>query len=102
MHEPCVRNCGVVFYIWISHQNPKFVAIDKEADDDVMYFLQLGETNRLAGQPFDPRPQGQMFPFDPLGVGFTGHMLGRRSMSFVSPPTIGIEGGDTQRLEKLF
>jgi hypothetical protein len=48
----------VVFYIWILHQNPKFVAIDKEADDDIMYFFQLGETNGLANQPFDPRPQG--------------------------------------------
>ena len=48
----------VVFYIWILHQNPKFVAIDKEADDDIMHFLQLGETNGLANQPFDPRPQG--------------------------------------------
>jgi hypothetical protein len=28
----------------------------------------------LAGQPFDPRPQGQMFPFDLLGVGFAGHI----------------------------
>jgi hypothetical protein len=46
----------VVFYIWILHQNPKFVAIDKEADDDIMHFLQLGETNGLANQPFDPRP----------------------------------------------
>ena len=68
----------MVFYIWISHQNPKFVAIDKEADDDVMHFLQLGETNRLAGQPFNPRPQGPMVPFDLLGVGFADHALGRR------------------------
>ena len=69
---------GVVFCIWILHQNSKFVAIDKEADNDIMLFLQFGETNRFAGQPFNPPPQVQVFPFDVLGVGFADHALSRR------------------------
>jgi hypothetical protein len=52
------KDAVVVFCIWILHQNSKFVAIDKEADNDIMHFLQLGKTNGLANQPFDPRPQG--------------------------------------------
>ena len=37
----------VVFQTWISYQNPKFISIDKEANNDVMHFVKFGETNRL-------------------------------------------------------
>jgi hypothetical protein len=38
----------VVFQIWISYQNPKFISVDKEANNDVMHFVEFGETNRLS------------------------------------------------------
>ena len=39
----------------VSQQHPKFVAVDKQADDDVMHLNRLGEADRLTGQPLDPR-----------------------------------------------
>jgi len=39
---------GVVFQTWISYQNPKFISVDKQANNDVMHFVEFGETNRLS------------------------------------------------------
>jgi hypothetical protein len=38
----------------VSQQHPKFVAVDKQADDNVMHLNQLGEADRHTGKPFDP------------------------------------------------
>ena len=38
----------VVFQTWISYQNPKFISVDKETNNDVMHFVEFGETNRLS------------------------------------------------------
>jgi hypothetical protein len=38
----------VVFQTWISYQNPKFISVDKQANNDVMHFVEFGETNRLS------------------------------------------------------
>jgi hypothetical protein len=37
-----------------SHQYPKLVSVDKEANDDVVHLNRLGEADRLASQSFDP------------------------------------------------
>jgi len=39
---------SVVFQTWISYQNPKFISVDKQANNDVMHFVEFGETNRLS------------------------------------------------------
>ncbi|HYQ93017.1 MAG TPA: FAD-dependent oxidoreductase, partial [Candidatus Competibacteraceae bacterium] len=31
----------VVFQIWILHQNPEFISIDKEANDNVMHLVEF-------------------------------------------------------------
>ena len=35
----------VVFQTWISYQNPKFISVDKQANNDVMHFVEFGEAN---------------------------------------------------------
>ena len=44
----CCAAKGVVFQTWISYQNPKFISVDKQANNDVMHFVEFGETNRLS------------------------------------------------------
>jgi len=41
-------NRTVVFQTWISYQNPKFISVDKEANNDVMHFVEFRKTNRLS------------------------------------------------------
>jgi len=44
----------------VSHRQPKFIAIDKQPNNDIMHLDRSGKTDRLAGEPLDPGPQGQM------------------------------------------
>ena len=39
----------------VSHRYAKLIAVDKEANDDVMHLYRLGEADRLASQSFNPR-----------------------------------------------
>ena len=39
----------------VSQWYPKLVAVDKEANDDVMHLYRLGEADRLASQSLNPR-----------------------------------------------
>jgi hypothetical protein len=57
----------VVFQICtspIQSVNPKLIPIDEQPDDDVMHLNGLGKTDRFTGEPFNPGPQGKMFPLD--------------------------------------
>ena len=69
-----IINNKVVFQTWILHQNPEFISIDKEANDNVMHLVEFGEANGLPYQSFNARPQGQVFSFDLLGIGLTDGM----------------------------
>ena len=48
VHALYVWKAGVVFQTWILYQNPKFISVDKEPNNDVMHFVEFGETNRLS------------------------------------------------------
>ena len=49
----------VVFQKWrwsLSYCPPKSIAVDKQADDEVVHLYRFREADRLANQPFDARP----------------------------------------------
>ena len=68
----------VVFQKWrwpFSHCPSKGVAIDKQANDDVVHLHRFRETDRLADEALNARPQGEMLALDFLGVTFANGML---------------------------
>ena len=56
-HRPTRQREGSVSEVdlKVSQQHSKFVAVDKQADDDIMHLNRLGEADRLTGQPLDSR-----------------------------------------------
>ena len=91
------RRKPVVFQTWILHQNPEFISIDKETNDNVMHLVEFGEANGLPYQSFKARPQGQVFSFDLLGIRFTDEMPFGWQVTFIGAPIIGIKSGDPER-----
>ena len=64
-----------------------------------MHLDRSGKVDRLAGEPLDPGPQGQMFALDLLHVPLARLMLGGIEMSGVRAPIIGVRARDAKRLE---
>ena len=46
--DPNTGQRPVVFQTWISYQNPKFISVDKEANNDVMHFVEFRKTRTFA------------------------------------------------------
>ena len=86
----------------VSHWQPKLIAIDKQPNDDVMHLGRSGKADRLAGEPFDPGPQGQMFALDLLRVPLARLVLVGIEMPGVRAPIIGVIARDAKRLEQRF
>lgn len=50
VYDDLMRTTGeVVLQTWISYQNHKFISVDKQANNDIIHFVEFGETNRLSG-----------------------------------------------------
>jgi hypothetical protein len=81
---------------------PKVVAIDEQANDNIVPLNRFGEADRPAPQPFDPRSQRQVFTFDVLGVTLTWLVLTLIHMSPVGTPVIGIKTCDAKGLKQRF
>jgi succinate dehydrogenase/fumarate reductase flavoprotein subunit len=67
----------VVFQKWrwpCLHRPSKGIAIDKQANHDVMHLCGFREADRLADQAFDACPQCQVLAFNLLGVPFARTM----------------------------
>jgi hypothetical protein len=57
----------------------------------------FGKTDGLAHEALQPGPQGEMFPFNLLRLGFANGMFGGLEMTIVHVCTIGIEMMNAQR-----
>ncbi len=57
-----------------SHWETKFIAIDKQANHDVVHLGRLGKADRFARETLDTRAQRQMLPFNLLRVAFAAHI----------------------------
>ena len=55
--------------------DPKFVAIDEEADHQIVHRRRFGKANRTTHEPLDPRPQVDVLTLDFLRVLFAHVML---------------------------
>src|SRR5262249_29104871 len=79
----------VVFQKWrwpFLHRPSKGIAVDKQANHDVMHLRGFREADRLADQAFDACPQCQVLTLDLLGVPFARTMHVGIQMPGVGPP----------------
>jgi hypothetical protein len=81
---------------------PKLVAIDEEPDHEIVHGRRLGKADRATYEPFNPRPQIEVFTVDFLRIGLAHFVLRRVNMALVGTPPIGVEAVDPKRLEQLF
>ena len=96
---------GVVFQKWrwpCLHRPSTGIAVDKQANHDVMHLRGFREADRLADSAFDACPQGQVLPLDLLGVPFARTMHGGIQMSGVGPPMIRGVAGEPEGLQQCF
>jgi hypothetical protein len=83
-----------------SHQETNLIAIDEQADDNVVHLGRLGKADRFARKPLDTRTQRQMFPLNLLRVAFPRHMNFRGQMPSLRPPLIGEEARDAKGFQQ--
>ena len=83
----------------ISKGLPEFVSIDEEPNDEIVHALRLGEAQRAADEPLNPRPQIDVFALDFLGVLLAHLMLLSIQMPRVGPPAVGVKLRDTKRCQ---
>ena len=75
---PCTRDTAFLadhhqgmFQKWrwpFLHCPSKGIAVDKQANDDVVHLCRFREADRLPDQALNARPQGEMLALDFLGV----------------------------------
>ena len=80
----------------LSDGYPKFVAIDEEANHQIVHRGRFGKTNGATYQPFDPGPQIDMLAFDLLRMSFATRVLLGIEMALVGSPSIGVKACDAK------
>ena len=86
----------------MSEGSPKLIAIDEEADHQIVHGRRFGKANRATYEPLDPGPQIDVFALDRLRVLFADDVLLRGDMPLVGPPAIGVKARDPKRLKQVF
>src|SRR6266851_10387022 len=84
-----------------SKRLPEFVSIDEEPNHEIVHALRLGEAQRTADEPLNPRPQIDVFALDFLRVLLAHLMLLSIQMPLVGPPAVGVKLRDTKRCQQL-
>ena len=67
---------------------PELIAVDKQADDEIVPLGGLREADRLAHQALDPCAQREMFTFQLLRITFPHFMEQGIEMALVHPPAV--------------
>src|SRR5215831_15190887 len=88
--------------ILVSNRQAKLIAIDEQANDDVVHLNGSGQADGLACQPLDARAQRQMLPFNGLRVPFARAVDCRRQMARVRTPIIRVKSLDPKGLQQRF
>jgi hypothetical protein len=86
----------------VSNRQAKFVAIDKQANDDIVHLHGFGKANGLACQTLDARAQRQMLPFNLLGLAFTRGVDCGLQLTLISSPVICQESRDPKGFQQGF
>ena len=74
----------------VSHRQPKFIAVDKQANDDVMHLYRSRKAERLAHQAFNPGAQRQVCPLDLLRVALARLVHIRIEVTRIGTPVVCI------------
>ena len=66
-----------------------------------MHLVEFGETNRLPCQSFNAGSEGEVLPFDLLGIRFADRVPFGWQVAFVSPPIIRVKSGDPEKRQQF-
>ncbi len=80
--------------------HPKFIAIDEEANHEIVHRYRFGKAHGATYKPFNPGPQIEVRAFDFLRVLLANVMLLWVDMPLVRPPPIGVKPRDPKRLKQ--
>jgi hypothetical protein len=81
---------------------PKLIAIDEEANHQIVHGRRFGKANGAPDEPFDPGAQVDVLALDPLRVLLAHVMLRGVDMPLVGAPAIGVETVDAEWLSQSF
>jgi len=73
----------------MAERSPKLIAIDEQADHQIVHGGRFGKANRAAYEPLDPGPQSEVCALDGLRVLFPDDVLLRDDMPFLRPQPSG-------------
>src|SRR4029434_1165173 len=82
----------------MSDEEPKLIAIDEEANHQIVHSDRFGKANGATYKPFNPGPQIDVLTFDFLRILLPHRVLLWGDMPLVRPPSIGVKPCDTKRL----
>jgi hypothetical protein len=71
-------------------ESPKCVSIDAQPNHQIGHAFRLGEAQRTADKPRDPRAESDVFALDFLRIDLAHFVLLGVDMSLRGPPAIGI------------
>jgi hypothetical protein len=80
-----------------SDGDPKCIAIDEEAQHQIVQRCCCGETNRATHETLDPGAQLEVLAFDLLRMRFANRGLRGINMALGGSPPIGLEAADVKR-----
>jgi hypothetical protein len=78
--------------------SPKLVAIDEEANHQIVHGRRFGKANRTVHETLDPRSEIDMRALDFLHVRFAHVVRLGGQMALVGAPAIRVEAADPKRL----
>src|SRR5712691_7170826 len=79
---------------------PKLIAIDEEANHEIVHRRRFGKANGAPYEPLDPGPQVDVFALDFLRVLLAHMMLLWVDVPLVRAPPIGVKAGNTKRFQQ--
>src|SRR5712691_8269109 len=79
---------------------PKLIAIDEEANHEIVHRRRFGKTNGTPYEPLDPSPQVDVFALDFLRVLLAHMMLLWVDVPLIRAPPIGVKAGNTKRFQQ--
>jgi hypothetical protein len=84
----------------MSDEEPKLIAIDEEANDQIVHRCRFGKAHGATYEPFHPGRQIEVFALDFLCMLLANVMLLWGDMLLVGAPSVGGEAGDAKRLQQ--
>jgi hypothetical protein len=83
----------------MSDEEPKLIAIDEEANHEIVHGCRFGKAHGATYEPFNPGPQVDVFALDFVCVLFANFVLLGGDMPLVSTPPISVEAPNPKGLQ---